>query len=74
MGQIALDVGFVLSGSLLIEIVFSINGMGSLIHEAGMNRDYPLLQGCFLLLSFVVLGVNFVADLMSGLLDPRAAA
>ncbi len=68
---IALDFGFILSGSLLVEIVFSINGMGSLIHEAGMNRDHPMLQGCFLLLSLVVLGVNFVVDIMSGLLDPR---
>jgi peptide/nickel transport system permease protein len=71
---IALDFGFILSGSLLVEIVFSINGMGSLIHEAGMNRDYPMLQGCFLLLSLVVLGVNSVVDIVSGFLDPRAVA
>ncbi len=67
---VALDFGFILSGSLLVEIVFSINGMGSLIHEAGMNRDYPMLQGCFLLLSLVVLFVNFLVDMGSRILDP----
>ena len=69
---IALDFGFILSGSLLIEIVFSINCMGSLLHEAGMNRDYPMLQDCFLLLSLVVLAVNFMMDILSGFLNPRA--
>jgi peptide/nickel transport system permease protein len=69
---IGLDFGFILSGALLIEIVFSINGMGSLLHEAAMNRDYPMLQGCFLLLSLVVLAVNFMVDLLCGILDPRA--
>lgn len=67
---IGLDLGFILSGSLLIEIVFSINGMGSLIYEAAVNRDYPVLQGCFFLLAVSVPAVNFAADLISGILDP----
>ena len=71
---IGLDFGFILSGALLVEIVFSINGMGSLIHEAAMNRDYPVLQGCFLLLSLVVLSVNFLVDIITGILDPGTQA
>lgn len=71
---IGLDFGFILSGSLLVEIVFSINGMGSLIYEAAVNRDYPMLQGCFLLLAISVPVVNFAVDVISGVLDPRASA
>lgn len=68
---IALHLGFIVSGSLLIEIVFSINGMGSLIHEAALNRDYPVLQGCFLILTGVVLGLNVLVDILYSIIDPR---
>jgi peptide/nickel transport system permease protein len=68
---VGLHFAFILSGSLLVEIVFSINGMGSLIYDAAISRDYPMLQGCFLLLTLVVLVVNLVLDLLYGLLDPR---
>jgi peptide/nickel transport system permease protein len=71
---VGLQFAFILSGSLLIEIVFSINGMGSLIHEAAMNRDYPVLQASFLVLTLVVLSVNMLTDMVYGLLDPRVRA
>jgi len=71
---IGLDFGFILSGSLWIEIVFSINGMGCLIYEAAINRDYPMLQGCFFLLSITVPAVNFAVDVISAVLDPGASA
>jgi peptide/nickel transport system permease protein len=46
---IALDFGFMFSGVLLVEIVFSWGGMGTLIYDAVLARDYPLLNGCFLI-------------------------
>ncbi len=67
----ALHAGFMVSGAVLVEIVFSINGMGVLIFDAALNRDYPVLQGCFLVLTLVVVGLNFLVDMASGLLDPR---
>ncbi len=67
----ALHLGFVASGAVLVEVVFSINGMGSLIHEAALHRNYPVLQGAFLVLTLVVMGLNLLVDLVSGLIDPR---
>jgi peptide/nickel transport system permease protein len=54
-----------------VEVVFSINGMGSLIYEAARFRDYPLLQACFLALTLLVVTMNLLADVVSGVLDPR---
>jgi peptide/nickel transport system permease protein len=71
---VGLQFAFILSGSLLIEIVFSINGMGNLIHEAAMNRDYPVLHASFLVLTLVVLTVNMLTDMVYGILDPRVRA
>ena len=68
---VGLQFAFILSGSLLIEIVFSLNGMGSLIHEAAMNRDYPVLHASFLVLTLVVLTINMLTDMVYGILDPR---
>ena len=63
---IALDFGFMVSGVLLVEIVFSWGGMGTLIHDAVLARDYPLLYGCFLIIAICVLVANFLADVMYG--------
>lgn len=68
---VALDFGFLVAGVLLVEVVFSWQGMGSLIYDAVVSRDYPLLQGCFLILACCVLLANFVADLLYALVDPR---
>ena len=68
---IALDFGFLLSGALFVEIVFSMNGMGTLIYEALLSRDYPALQGCFLIITIMVIAANFAADLLYGIIDPR---
>ena len=67
----ALHLGFVVSGAVLVEIVFSINGMGCLILDAVLRRDYPVLQGSFLVLTLVVLFMNALMDWISALLDPR---
>lgn len=69
--MVALHMGFMVSGAMLVEIVFSINGMGLLIFDAAMNRDYPVLQGVFLVLTLVVMGLNLIVDLAAGLVDPR---
>lgn len=68
---VALHMGFMVSGAILVEIVFSINGMGILIFDAAMNRDYPVLQGAFFVLTLVVMGLNLIVDLIAGLIDPR---
>ena len=68
---LALDFGFILSGALFIEIVFSMNGMGSLIYDALLSRDYPVLQGSFLIITIMVVSANLLADLVYSYLDPR---
>ncbi len=66
--------GFVLSGSLLTEIVFSYPGTGYLLILAVRNQDYPLMQGLFLTITFAVLAANFAVDLLCLWLDPRTRA
>jgi peptide/nickel transport system permease protein len=63
--------GFVLSGSLLTEIVFSYPGQGYLLIQAVRNQDYPLMQGLFLSITFAVLAANWLVDIVYVLLDPR---
>ena len=67
----ALSLGFVVSGSLLTEVVFSYPGIGYALLQAAQNSDYPLLQGIFLFIAIAVIGANFIADLAYTLLDPR---
>lgn len=64
--------GFVLGGSLLTEIVFSYPGQGYLLVQAVRNQDYPLMQGIFLVITLAVLGANWLVDLVTLWLDPRA--
>lgn len=68
---IALDFGFIFSGALFIEMVFSMRGMGDLIYSALLYRDYPVLQGSFLIITVMVITANMFADALYGLLDPR---
>lgn len=68
---LALDFGFILTGALFIEIVFSLNGMGTLIYEALLSRDYPVLQGSFLIITLMVVFANLLADLLYSRIDPR---
>lgn len=68
---VALNAGFMVSGAMLVEIVFSLNGMGTLIYDATNARDYPLLQGCFLVITVCVLAANLLADVLYGIADPR---
>jgi peptide/nickel transport system permease protein len=68
---IALDLGIALGGVIQIETIFSWPGLGSLMFDAIAQRDYPVLQGVFLLLTVGVIGANFLADLTYAYLDPR---
>ncbi|MEM2021913.1 MAG: ABC transporter permease [Zestosphaera sp.] len=68
---IAINLGLVVAGAVLTETVFSWPGVGRLIYEAILNRDYPILQGAFLIVTISVVLVNFIADIIYGYLDPR---
>ena len=68
---IAINMGYVIAGAITVEVVFGWPGLGTLTVEALAARDYPVLQGIFLLLSVSVVLANFVADLGYGVLDPR---
>ena len=70
---IALSLGFIIGGSITIEYVFSYPGIGLAVVEAIDQRDYPILQGAFLLLTFSVIFANLVADLLYFKLDPRVS-
>jgi peptide/nickel transport system permease protein len=68
---LALDFGFILSGALFIEIIFSMNGMGNLIYEALLSRDYPILYGSFMIISIMVVLANAFVDILYSVIDPR---
>lgn len=68
---IAMSLGFTITGALQVETVFSWPGLGRLMYEALKGRDYPLLQGIFLVTSVVVVVANFIADIVYGYIDPR---
>jgi len=68
---IALDLGYALGGAIQIETIFSWPGVGRLMFDAIAQRDYPVLQGVFLLLAVSVILANFLADLTYTFLDPR---
>ncbi|GAB1470015.1 ABC transporter permease [Chloroflexota bacterium] len=68
---IAINLGFTVAGAIQIESVFSWPGLGSAIFEAVVRRDFPMLQGAFLLISVAVIFANLLADLTYTFLDPR---
>jgi len=70
----AISLGFVVSGSIVTEQVFSYPGIGSKLLSAVTNNDYALMQGIFLFITLAVLGANLVVDLLYGLIDPRTRA
>jgi ABC-type dipeptide/oligopeptide/nickel transport system permease component len=68
---IALSLGYIVAGQILIEAVFSWPGIGNAVYQAVTERDYPMLQGAFLVLTISVVFFNFLADLLYFKLDPR---
>lgn len=71
--QIALSLGAVVSGSILVEVIFSWPGIGRALYDAVLQRDYPMLQGGFLAITVTVVFLNYLADLLYFRLDPRVA-
>lgn len=71
---IALSMGYLVAGAILVEAVFSYPGIGLVTYDAVFERDYPVLQGAFLILTLSVVFANYVADLLYFKLDPRVAA
>jgi peptide/nickel transport system permease protein len=68
---IGLQVSNIFGGSVLIETVFNIPGMGRLIVSSVFAQDYSVIQGCSLIFAFVVVMVNLIVDISYGWLDPR---
>jgi len=68
---ISLEFAFLFGGLVVTEQVFNVNGLGKLLVDAVAHRDYPLVQALVLIFSFVFVFVNFVVDLLYGVLDPR---
>jgi peptide/nickel transport system permease protein len=71
IANLSLAIGLVVSGALLVELVFNYPGVGDLLLNAVQSQDYPLIQGIFLCITLAVLGANLLADLFYLLLDPR---
>jgi len=69
--QLAIAAGFVVGGSLLVEAIFQYQGIGFLLKNAVNQRDYPVMQGIFLVITVSVVVANLLADLLYGRLDPR---
>jgi len=69
--NIGIQLGLIASGAVLVETVFSYPGMGLLIYQATLARDYPTLQGAFFVLSVAVLLAVFATDILYSFLDPR---
>jgi peptide/nickel transport system permease protein len=68
---VALSLGYIVAGAILIETVFSWPGIGRAVYDAVLSRDYPMLQGAFLILTVSVVFFNLLADLLYFKLDPR---
>lgn len=69
--QVALSLGAIVSGSILVEVIFSWPGIGRALYNAVLQRDYPMLQGGFLIITITVVLLNYLADLLYYRLDPR---
>jgi ABC-type dipeptide/oligopeptide/nickel transport system permease component len=68
---IAISLGYIVAGQILVETVFTWPGIGFAVYQAVQQRDYPMLQGAFLALTLAVVIFNFAADLLYFRLDPR---
>ncbi len=68
---VGMNVGTMLSGSVLVEVVFAWPGMGRLLYDGVLARDYPLIIGIILVVSIAVVLVNLVTDVVYAIVDPR---
>lgn len=68
---LGLQFGAVLTGAVITETIFAWPGIGRLLIQSIGFRDYPLVQGCILLIALTYVGVNLITDMLYGVLDPR---
>jgi len=68
---IGFEVGILMGGSAIVEIIFGLPGLGNVLINAIFNRDYPVVQGATMLLAFIFIFANLLVDLLYGVLDPR---
>jgi peptide/nickel transport system permease protein len=68
---VGIIVGLLLSGAVVTETIFSLPGIGQLLTQAVLNRDYPMVQGGVLVVTAMMVGVNIVVDVLYAILDPR---
>lgn len=71
MTVVGIQLGALIGGTIVIETVFALPGMGSLLIDAINTSDYPTIQGCVLVLGFVYVLINLAVDLLYPLVDPR---
>ena len=69
--MVGLQFGFLLGGAVIVESVFALPGVGTLMINAIFNRDYPVVQGGMLVIAVIFVLVNLMTDLMYGLVNPR---
>lgn len=70
---LTLGIGYAVGGDVVVETVFSWPGLGRLLVRAVQAHDYPLAQGAFLLIAAIIVGMNFLADVVYSALDPRVS-
>ena len=63
--------GLLMASTVVVETVFAIKGLGRILIESILNRDYPVVQGAILVVSFIFVFVNLVVDILYGVVDPR---
>ncbi len=68
---LALSSAMAVGGSVYVETIFSYPGIGLLIYDSVLSRDYPVMQGCFFMFGLVVVIANFIVDILYMYLDPR---
>jgi peptide/nickel transport system permease protein len=68
---IGFEIGILMGGSAIVEIIFGLPGLGNTLINAIFNRDYPVVQGATMLLAFIFIFANLIVDLLYGVLDPR---
>ena len=68
---VGFEIGILMGGSAIVEIIFGLPGIGNTLINAIFNRDYPVVQGATMLLAFIFIFANLFVDLLYGVLDPR---
>ncbi len=68
---IGLQFGALLTGAVVVETIFDWPGLGTLLYSSLMKRDYPMIQGCLILMSFIYVSATFITEILYGLVNPR---